>query len=76
MPLRVALGIEGTLAGRAYRTGQVQAADGAAGTRRLWLPLSEGSERLGVLEVAAPVGHGPGRRASSSTSRTWSARCW
>ncbi len=59
MPLRVPLGIEGTLAGRAYRTGLVQAADGAPGTRRLWLPLSEGSERIGVLEVAAPVGTAP-----------------
>jgi serine phosphatase RsbU (regulator of sigma subunit) len=56
MPPRVPLGIEGTLAGRAYRTGLPHTADGAAGARRIWLPLSEGSERLGVLEVTAPTG--------------------
>jgi serine phosphatase RsbU (regulator of sigma subunit) len=59
MPPRVPLGIEGTLAGRAYRTGLVQTADGAPGTRRVWLPLSEGSERLGVLELAAPTDQVP-----------------
>src|SRR5829696_1964410 len=52
MPPRVPLGIEGTLAGRTYRTGLVHSADGGPGHRRVWLPLSEGSERLGVLEVA------------------------
>ncbi|HYT09734.1 MAG TPA: PP2C family protein-serine/threonine phosphatase [Mycobacteriales bacterium] len=55
MPARVALGIEGTLGGRAYRTGAVHEGDGPAGTRRLWLPLVEGTERLGVLEVAVPA---------------------
>lgn len=55
VPPRVPLGIEGTLAGRAYRTGELQTADGPPGTHRLWLPLSEGSERIGVLEaVVAP----------------------
>ena len=52
MPPRVALGIEGTLAGRAYQTGQTQTADSGPGTRRVWRPRTEGSERLGVLEVA------------------------
>lgn len=59
MPQRLPLGVEGTLAGRTYRTGTVHvsegaAADGPTGSRRHWLPLSEGSERLGVLEVAVP----------------------
>src|SRR5829696_5256896 len=63
MPQRVALGIEGTLAGRAYRTGLLPAADGSPGSRRLWLPLDEGSERLGVLEVSVPV------EAASSVQR-------
>src|SRR5918995_7331566 len=55
MPPRVPLGIEGTLAGRAYRTGRTHIADGDAGSSRVWLPLCEGSERIGVLEVVAPA---------------------
>lgn len=42
------LNLDGTLAGRAYRNTEVIAsADG----ERLWLPLLDGTERLGVLEV-------------------------
>src|ERR687894_310380 len=63
MPPRLPLGIEGTLAGRAYRTGTAQASDGTAGRRRLWLPLCEGSERIGVLEVAAPAAAPPPLRS-------------
>lgn len=55
MPARVALGAEGTLGGWAYRTGTVHEGEGSAGSRRLWLPLVEGSERLGVLEVTVPA---------------------
>jgi serine phosphatase RsbU (regulator of sigma subunit) len=53
MPTRLPLGVDGTLAGRAYRTGSPLAGEGADGaaTSRLWLPLLEGSERLGVLEA-------------------------
>ena len=49
MPPRLALGVDGTLAGRAYRTGATHLSESDG--HRLWLPLSEGSERLGVLEV-------------------------
>ncbi len=53
MPARLPLGVDGTLGGRAYRTGSPHAGEGPdATTRRLWLPLREGSERLGVLEAA------------------------
>ena len=62
MPPRVALGIEGTLAGRAYRTGQTHTAESTVGTRRVWLPLCEGSERLGVLEMAVPTDQAPAER--------------
>lgn len=51
MPIRLPLGVDGTLAGHAYRTSRTRVGEGADGLRRLWLPLSEGSERLGVLEV-------------------------
>jgi serine phosphatase RsbU (regulator of sigma subunit) len=54
MPPRLPLGVDGTLAGRAYRTGSPIVAEGPdETTRRLWLPLREGSERLGVLEATA-----------------------
>ncbi len=48
------LGLDGTVAGRAYRLTEV-VATGDGG--RLWLPLVDGTERLGVLEVLL----GPGR---------------
>jgi Stage II sporulation protein E (SpoIIE) len=52
MPGRTPFSIEGTLAGRAYRTAGVLEgeADGGDG-RRLWLPLVHGSERIGVMEA-------------------------
>ena len=45
---REALAIEATLAGRCYRQLQLQQSDGG---RRLWVPLLDGLERLGVLEL-------------------------
>ncbi len=49
-----ALAISGTLAGRAYLTLRVHhapAADGSGG-HRVWLPLIDGTERLGIIELA------------------------
>ncbi len=44
----VGLSLDGTVAGRAYRNTQViVSTDG----QRLWVPLLDGTERLGVLEV-------------------------
>lgn len=52
------LGLDGTVAGRAYRLTEVTAtADGG----RLWVPLLDGTERLGVLEVLTD---GPGTAAA------------
>ncbi|MFI9816812.1 PP2C family protein-serine/threonine phosphatase [Saccharothrix variisporea] len=45
-----ALDVETTLAGRAYRQVRVLAAE-TPGRPRLWVPLVDGVERLGVLEV-------------------------
>lgn len=42
------LDIEGTLAGRAYQLQQVQA-DNAEGVVRVWVPMVDGSDRLGIL---------------------------
>jgi serine phosphatase RsbU (regulator of sigma subunit) len=44
------LPVEGTMAGRAFTTLRVVHVDDNGGTR-LWLPLLNGAERLGVLEV-------------------------
>jgi hypothetical protein len=45
-PLR----LEGTLAGRAFRTVQILPSD-SDGRARLWVPMVDGADRLGVLEV-------------------------
>ena len=50
VPQRESLDIDGTLGGRAYR--DIATLEGALdGARRLWVPLLDGSARLGVLEV-------------------------
>jgi serine phosphatase RsbU (regulator of sigma subunit) len=50
---RTPLGIDTTLAGRAFAAIAVQEADLESG-RRLWLPLLDGAERLGVLGLTFP----------------------
>jgi phosphoserine phosphatase RsbU/P len=51
-PLPEPLSIDGTIAGRAFMTVQaVPSAGGAGRPDRLWLPLLDGTERLGVVEV-------------------------
>ncbi|GAA4991633.1 PP2C family protein-serine/threonine phosphatase [Kitasatospora paranensis] len=52
-----ALGVEGTLAGRAYRETSVRVAREDDGLLRIWLPLINGIERIGVLEVTARGDH-------------------
>jgi sigma-B regulation protein RsbU (phosphoserine phosphatase) len=42
--------IDGTLAGRVFTTGEPQQA-GADGDHQLWLPLTEGNDRVGVVAV-------------------------
>ncbi len=54
------LSVDGSVAGRAFRTVTPQDVD-AASLRRLWVPLLDGIERLGVLELlignaGAPLG--------------------
>ncbi|GID95546.1 PP2C family protein-serine/threonine phosphatase [Amorphoplanes digitatis] len=52
-PPRQAFGVDGTLAGRAFTMLAPCASEAAADGSRLWLPLLNGSERLGVLEVVS-----------------------
>jgi len=49
--------VQGTVAGRAFITNAIVPLDGDGGDRRLWLPLLDGTERLGVVEMTF-AGHG------------------
>src|SRR4051794_29048811 len=49
---REVLSIQGTMAGRAFATSSIVEVDFDVGHgRRLWLPLLDGTERLGVMEI-------------------------
>lgn len=48
------LGIDGTVAGRAYRQMSVQRVGGPGEGDRLWVPLVDGVQRLGVMEIVFP----------------------
>lgn len=54
-----ALKIDSTLAGRAYQMIDIQCS--RAGEHRLWVPLVDGTERLGVMEVVLAGDHGADR---------------
>jgi hypothetical protein len=43
--------VEGTVAGRAYQFGEILAANDDSGDRLLWVPMLDGTERLGVLRI-------------------------
>jgi sigma-B regulation protein RsbU (phosphoserine phosphatase) len=47
--------IEGTVAGRAFRTIEVRTTD-ASGTTSMWVPVLDGVERLGVLHIVVSDG--------------------
>jgi hypothetical protein len=59
VPDRQELPIEGTMAGRAFRRVQVVSSRATHGTHRLWVPLLDGVERLGVAELELPAPAGP-----------------
>jgi serine phosphatase RsbU (regulator of sigma subunit) len=54
VPQRQELPIEGTMAGRAFRRVQVVSSAAASNSCRLWMPLLNGVERLGVAELVLP----------------------
>ncbi|MCW2667647.1 MAG: protein serine/threonine phosphatase [Frankiales bacterium] len=56
---RDALSVDGSLAGRAFRSVDLMETDAEDGRRRLWVPLLDGVERLGVLELVVPTGGEP-----------------
>jgi serine phosphatase RsbU (regulator of sigma subunit) len=54
--VREAVNIEGTLAGRSFRLVNIEVADADDGGRRVWVPILDGTERLGVLEIVYEAG--------------------
>ena len=54
-PARDEVAIDATLAGRCYRTLEIQTAVRDEGGVRIWAPVLDGVERLGVLELAFGV---------------------
>ena len=64
VPKRSALRIEGTLAGRTYATSRIYPADtDHPDRRRLWVPMIDGTDRLGVMEMTVPLVDGELSRA-------------
>ncbi len=53
--LAEALPVEASVAGRAYCLGQTIPGTAEDGMERLWVPLLDGSERLGVMELTVPA---------------------
>ena len=49
---REPLAIQGTMAGRAFASTSIVQLEDDGGGRRLWLPLLDGTERLGVVEMS------------------------
>jgi serine phosphatase RsbU (regulator of sigma subunit) len=52
-PARDLLSVDGSAAGRAFQRIEVVDTPAADGMRRMWLPLLDGVERLGVVEIIA-----------------------
>jgi len=55
VPERQELAIEATMAGRAFRRVEGVTSGARGGSHRLWLPLLDGVERLGVVELVLPA---------------------
>ncbi|MDG4811023.1 PP2C family protein-serine/threonine phosphatase [Micromonospora sp. WMMD1120] len=54
-PARDSIDIDGTLAGRAFSTASTCVSTSGADGVRVWVPVLDGSERMGVLEVVTDV---------------------
>jgi hypothetical protein len=48
--------VEGTIAGRVYQLGQILPATDDNGDRLLWVPMLDGTERIGVLRIGLGEG--------------------
>jgi hypothetical protein len=69
--------LEGSAAGRAYQLGEILPGTGVDGGRVLWVPVLDGTDRLGVMRVGfdgrtpGPAGVGEDPRRAAGCSR-WS----
>jgi hypothetical protein len=43
--------VEGTIPGRSYQLGEILPANNGSGDRLLWVPMLDGTERIGVLRI-------------------------
>jgi serine phosphatase RsbU (regulator of sigma subunit) len=58
-PERLALRIDGTIAGHAFTTSDIHdSVTEEAGRRRLWVPVLDGTDRMGVLELCLDATEG------------------
>ncbi|HEX2075495.1 MAG TPA: PP2C family protein-serine/threonine phosphatase [Geodermatophilus sp.] len=64
IPERQELPIEGTMAGRAFRRVTIVHSSPGDHTHRLWVPLLDGVERLGVAELDLPTAPTPDLEAA------------
>lgn len=48
--------VDGTIAGRAYQLGEILPANDGPAERLLWVPILDGTERIGVLRVGLDEG--------------------
>ncbi|MGM1058493.1 PP2C family protein-serine/threonine phosphatase [Saccharothrix sp. Mg75] len=63
------MSIEATLAGRAFAKLEIAASTAEDGAAHLWVPVLDGTERLGVLRIDLPAGADP-------HDRVLRERCW
>lgn len=64
----VPVAVEGTVPGRSWTTSTILQTGEEGGRARLWVPMLDGTERVGVLSFTVPVGGGG---AGDAALRTW-----
>jgi hypothetical protein len=56
-PERSGQDVEGSLIGRAFASTHLLSVPASAGRRRVYVPVLDGTDRIGALELEVPVGH-------------------
>ncbi|WP_232667663.1 PP2C family protein-serine/threonine phosphatase [Pseudonocardia sp. TRM90224] len=62
------INVEGTVAGRTYQLGEIQRGTDAQGRQHLWVPMLDGTDRVGVVRI--------GLMPHVADSRELRQRCW
>lgn len=70
---RASVPVVGTMPGRAYQLGEILAATDEHGERMLWVPVLDGTDRIGVLAVGLDAGRDGGAEpfADDDGLRRW-----